>query len=124
MCLGGRVIGPALAGDIIRAYLAASFTGEDRHVRPVGMVELRVDSLAALLALREMLEENSAGDPMAVALLDRKSHQARDLLRLREVTLGGLGKAVAVQRHDTLVTLLGLRLVECDCQVAFAEKGE
>ncbi len=93
-------------------------------MRPVGMVELRVDSLAALLALREMLEENSAGDPMAVALLDRKSHQARDLLRLREVTLGGLGKAVAVQRHDTLVTLLGLRLVECDCQVAFAEKSE
>ena len=33
LCLGGRVIGPALAGDIIRSYLAAEFTGEDRHKR-------------------------------------------------------------------------------------------
>jgi ribose 5-phosphate isomerase B len=33
LCLGGRVIGPALAADIIRSYLAAEFTGEDRHKR-------------------------------------------------------------------------------------------
>jgi ribose 5-phosphate isomerase B len=33
LCLGGRVIGPALAGDIIRSYLAAEFTGEARHKR-------------------------------------------------------------------------------------------
>ena len=39
LCLGGRVIGPALAADIIRAYLAASFTGEDRHKRRLAKIE-------------------------------------------------------------------------------------
>jgi ribose 5-phosphate isomerase B len=38
LCLGGRVIGPALAADIIRAYLAASFTGEDRHKRRLAKI--------------------------------------------------------------------------------------
>jgi ribose 5-phosphate isomerase B len=33
LCLGARVIGPALASDLLRAYAAASFTGEERHVR-------------------------------------------------------------------------------------------
>ncbi len=31
VCLGGRVIGPALAEDIIRSYLRAEFTGAERH---------------------------------------------------------------------------------------------
>ena len=38
LCLGARVVGPALAGDIIRAYLGATFTGEERHVRRVGKI--------------------------------------------------------------------------------------
>ncbi len=33
LCLGARVIGPALAREIIEAFLSASFTGEERHVR-------------------------------------------------------------------------------------------
>ena len=39
LCLGGRVIGPALAADIIQAYLAASFTGDDRHVRRLAKID-------------------------------------------------------------------------------------
>jgi ribose 5-phosphate isomerase B len=39
LCLGARVIGPALASDVLRTYLAARFTGEDRHVRRLGKVE-------------------------------------------------------------------------------------
>ena len=39
MCLGGRVIGPSLAGDIIRAYLQAEFTGEDRHKRRLAKID-------------------------------------------------------------------------------------
>jgi ribose 5-phosphate isomerase B len=39
LCLGGRVIGPALAGDIIRSYLAAEFTGEDRHKRRLAKID-------------------------------------------------------------------------------------
>ncbi len=39
VCLGGRVVGAALAGDIIRAYLAARFTGEDRHKRRLAKID-------------------------------------------------------------------------------------
>jgi len=39
LCLGGRVIGPALAADIIKAYLAASFTEEDRHKRRLAKID-------------------------------------------------------------------------------------
>jgi ribose 5-phosphate isomerase B len=38
LCLGARVVGPALAGEIIRAYLAAEFTGEERHVRRLAKI--------------------------------------------------------------------------------------
>jgi ribose 5-phosphate isomerase B len=38
LCLGARVIGPALAADVIRAFLAAEFSGEERHVRRLGKI--------------------------------------------------------------------------------------
>jgi ribose 5-phosphate isomerase B len=33
LCLGARVIGPALAAEIVAAYALADFSGEERHVR-------------------------------------------------------------------------------------------
>jgi ribose 5-phosphate isomerase B len=33
LCLGSEVIGPELAADLIRTFLAAEFTGGDRYVR-------------------------------------------------------------------------------------------
>ena len=33
LCLGSRVIGPAPALEIAKAFLAAKFTGEERHLR-------------------------------------------------------------------------------------------
>jgi ribose 5-phosphate isomerase B len=39
LCLGGRVVGPALAVDIIHSYLRASFTGEDRHKRRLAKID-------------------------------------------------------------------------------------
>jgi len=33
LCLGARVIGPALAAELVQTFLAAEFTGEDRHLR-------------------------------------------------------------------------------------------
>ncbi len=33
LCLGGRVVGTALAWDLVQAFLAARFTGEERFVR-------------------------------------------------------------------------------------------
>ena len=79
--------------------------------------------LAALLALRQMLEQQAAGEPVAVALLRREPNQARDLLRLAEIALRRFGQALALQRHDPLVALLGQRLVEGDRQIALAEQA-
>lgn len=33
LCIGARVIGPELAREIVRAFLSAKFSGEERHVR-------------------------------------------------------------------------------------------
>jgi RpiB/LacA/LacB family sugar-phosphate isomerase len=39
LVLGGRIVGPALARELVRAFLAASFSGEERHVRRLRKVE-------------------------------------------------------------------------------------
>ncbi len=39
LCLGARIIGPELAVDLIRAFLAAKFSGEERHRRRLKKVE-------------------------------------------------------------------------------------
>ncbi len=33
LCLGARVVGPGLAHDVVRAWLEARFSGENRHAR-------------------------------------------------------------------------------------------
>ena len=38
LCIGGRVIGPALAHEIVDAFLSASFSGEERHRRRLNKV--------------------------------------------------------------------------------------
>lgn len=38
LVLGGRVIGPALADELLRAFLSASYTGEERHRRRLGKI--------------------------------------------------------------------------------------
>jgi ribose 5-phosphate isomerase B len=38
LCLGARVVGPAYAAEIIAAFAAASFSGEERHVRRLGKI--------------------------------------------------------------------------------------
>jgi ribose 5-phosphate isomerase B len=50
LCLGARVVGPALAGDVIRAFLGARFTGEERHARrlsKIAAIERRFSGLPA-----------------------------------------------------------------------------
>ena len=39
LCLGARVIGPAIAADVVRAFAGASFSGEERHVRRLRKIE-------------------------------------------------------------------------------------
>jgi ribose 5-phosphate isomerase B len=38
LCLGGKVIGSALAMELIKAFLAARFSGADRHRRRIAKV--------------------------------------------------------------------------------------
>jgi ribose 5-phosphate isomerase B len=38
LCLGARVIGPKLAESVVCAFAAATFSGEERHVRRVGKI--------------------------------------------------------------------------------------
>jgi RpiB/LacA/LacB family sugar-phosphate isomerase len=39
LVLGGRVVGPALAQELVGAFVAARFTGQERHVRRLEKVK-------------------------------------------------------------------------------------
>lgn len=39
LVLGGRVLGTSVAEELVQAFLAASFTGEERHARRLAKVE-------------------------------------------------------------------------------------
>jgi len=39
LCLGSEVVGPSLAMDLIRTFLAANFTPEERYVRRLEKIE-------------------------------------------------------------------------------------
>lgn len=53
LVLGARVIGPELARELARAFLAASFTGEERHRLRLG----KVIALETRYASRESAKE-------------------------------------------------------------------
>ena len=38
LCIGARVIGPALAAEIVAAFLGATFSGEERHLRRLNKI--------------------------------------------------------------------------------------
>jgi ribose 5-phosphate isomerase B len=44
ICMGARAIGPELALDIIRAFLAAKFTHEERHLRRLAKIAMLEES--------------------------------------------------------------------------------
>ena len=53
LVLGGRIVGSALAEDMVRGYLGASYTGEERHARRLAKVramEARADEYRAMRA--------------------------------------------------------------------------
>lgn len=43
LTLGARIIGPALAPELVSAFLSARFSGEERHVRRLRKVEAMED---------------------------------------------------------------------------------
>ncbi|MFO0827434.1 MAG: ribose 5-phosphate isomerase B [Phycisphaerales bacterium] len=50
LVLGGRVVGQAVAEELVRAFLAARYTGEDRHARRLAKVNAIEQRAADLLA--------------------------------------------------------------------------
>jgi len=38
ICMGGRTVGPAVAWDLVKAFLAANFSHAERHMRRLGKV--------------------------------------------------------------------------------------
>jgi ribose 5-phosphate isomerase B len=51
LCLGARVIGTELAGEVVRAFLGARFSGEERHRRRLEKVlAIEHDGLEASLS--------------------------------------------------------------------------
>ena len=48
LCLGARVIGPAIAAELTAAFCAAHFSGEERHVRRLEKIlEMERDGMEA-----------------------------------------------------------------------------
>jgi ribose 5-phosphate isomerase B len=39
LCLGARVVGPSLAEELVRAFLAATFSGAERHRRRLAKIQ-------------------------------------------------------------------------------------
>jgi ribose 5-phosphate isomerase B len=51
LCLGARVVGPALASEIVTAFAGARFSGEERHRRRLGKIDaIEREGLAATFA--------------------------------------------------------------------------
>jgi ribose 5-phosphate isomerase B len=50
LCLGSRVIGVALALELVRAFLGASFTGEPRHKRRLEKIAVMEDRFSRVLS--------------------------------------------------------------------------
>jgi ribose 5-phosphate isomerase B len=59
LCLGARVIGPELAGELVRTFLAARFSAEERHVRRLG----EVDAIERGELTPDDAPEATAGEP-------------------------------------------------------------
>jgi ribose 5-phosphate isomerase B len=50
LCIGARVVGTAIAAELVQAFADAAFTGEARHVRRLGKVDaIERDGLQANL---------------------------------------------------------------------------
>jgi ribose 5-phosphate isomerase B len=52
LVLGSRIIGVKLAEDLVKAYLAAKFTNEDRHVRRLAKVKALESKFAVSTSAR------------------------------------------------------------------------
>lgn len=59
LVLGGRIIGPELARDLVQTYLGAHFSGEPRHLRRLA----KIRALEARYAPRDPLAPEADSEP-------------------------------------------------------------
>jgi ribose 5-phosphate isomerase B len=52
LCLGARIVGAALAGELVTSFLGAEVSNEERHQRRVGKIR-RIEDGAAGIAKKE-----------------------------------------------------------------------
>jgi ribose 5-phosphate isomerase B len=57
LCMGARVIGPELMLDLLRAFVSARFTGEERHLRRLGKIAAIEDGGGAPVLIPAKLGE-------------------------------------------------------------------
>jgi ribose 5-phosphate isomerase B len=50
LCMGARIVGPETAIDVLVAFLSASFSGEDRHVRRLNKIKAIEDASRSVAA--------------------------------------------------------------------------
>ncbi len=62
LCLGARVLGPELASEIVRAWVANEFSGEDRHRRLLQKIEELEEAFEARRRKQQRATALSAGN--------------------------------------------------------------
>ena len=51
LCLGARIVGDEVAVELVRAFVSAQFTNEERHVRRLNkLLDIERDALAGKFA--------------------------------------------------------------------------
>ena len=89
LVLGGRVIGPELAQELVKAYLGATFTGEERHRRRLEKVTVLEGRLRAL---------QGCGQSVWLDYIRRSLLTSGELTRLAAMQLKAQGYAVALNK--------------------------
>jgi RpiB/LacA/LacB family sugar-phosphate isomerase len=104
LCLGARVIGPALAQEVVRAFLAARFSGAERHVRRVGKIKaIEEDAINGVFGRQE--GKDMTDNPLK-RLRELGQSVWYDYIRRDLITSGRLAKLI---REDALAGMTSTR---------------
>src|SRR5690606_7055142 len=104
----------------IKQLVVPHRVGENRDVLPFRMIGPRVNAVAVLFGVGQVLDEQSARNTGLGPDANGGPDQRRNLLALREISFDRLGERFAFERHDALIALVGD--LESDREMALAEK--
>ncbi len=97
LTLGARVLGPALIPELLRAYLGATFSGEERHLRRLGKVAQLEDEAAGLTSphpIHHPTTEPAMSHPLLV-MQQLGQSPWHDNIRRDLLTSGALARMIA-----------------------------